>query len=138
MTRATRLLWNALGLLCVGLGVVGAFVPLMPSTVFLLAAAGCFARGNPRLERWLLTHKRLGAPIRRWRENRVIPLRAKLAAFACMAVSGACLGFSRIGILWQSIGIGTLAASACIVLAWPSETGAERNVDCRSDHHQSA
>jgi uncharacterized membrane protein YbaN (DUF454 family) len=79
-----RGVWLVLGLICVGLGVVGALLPLMPTTVFLILAAGCFARSSPRLEAWLLNHKRFGPTLRAWRANGAIPRKAKIAA--CLGI----------------------------------------------------
>lgn len=83
---ALRAGWLALGLLCVALGLIGVLVPLMPTTVFLILAAGCFARSSPRLEAWLLDHPRFGPPLRAWRTEQAIPRRAKLAA--CVGIAG--------------------------------------------------
>ena len=75
-----RGMWLAAGFLCVGLGFVGALVPLMPTTIFLILAAGCFARSSPRLEAWLLNHPRFGPSLWMWREQRAIPKGGKIAA----------------------------------------------------------
>lgn len=80
-----RPVFFALGLLFTALGVVGAFLPLMPTTIFLILAAGCFARSSPRLEAWLLNHRQFGPLIRDWREHGAIPRRAKILAVAGMA-----------------------------------------------------
>lgn len=76
---------TAFGCLNVGLGVVGAFLPLMPTTIFLLIALWAFSRSSLRLHRWLYDHPRLGRSLRAWHTHRVIPLRAK--ALAMMAGS---------------------------------------------------
>ncbi len=49
-----RLLWLLVGLLSLGLGLLGVVVPGLPTTIFLIIAAGCFARCSPRLEQWVL------------------------------------------------------------------------------------
>ena len=85
--RAARLGYIALGVVCVGLGVIGAFLPVMPTTVFLLIAVWAFSKSSLRLENWLLEHKRFGPRLVAWRTNRVIPLPAKLAAWGSMIAS---------------------------------------------------
>lgn len=62
------------------LGVIGAFLPILPTTPFMILAAGCFARSSPRLEAWLLSHPVFGPMLRDWRERGAIPQRAKMAA----------------------------------------------------------
>ena len=71
----------------VALGVLGIVLPLMPTTVFLLLAAACFARSSPRMYDWLLHHPSLGPLIRGWREHRRIPARAKRLAIALIVVT---------------------------------------------------
>lgn len=78
--------WLLLGFLCVGLGFVGAFVPLMPTTIFMILGAGCFARSSPRLEAWLLAHPRFGPTLRAWRAEGAIPRAGKRAACIGIAV----------------------------------------------------
>jgi len=79
-----RLGWSLLGLGFVALGAVGVVVPGLPTTPFLLLAAGCFARGSPRLEAWLLADPVFGPLIREFREHRSVPLRAKVLALVLM------------------------------------------------------
>jgi uncharacterized membrane protein YbaN (DUF454 family) len=78
----------ALGGLMLALGVIGAFLPVMPTTIFLILAAWCFGRSSPRLEAWMLDHPRFGLALRQWREEGAVPLRAKL-----MAVFGMAFGY---------------------------------------------
>lgn len=81
-----RHVYLVLGLLFVALGLVGAFLPVLPTTPFLILAAGCFARSSPRLEDWLLSHPHFGSSLRAWRERGAIPLRAKLLALVGMSI----------------------------------------------------
>jgi len=71
----------------VALGVVGAFLPVMPTVVFMIIAAWCYARGNPALKRKLLAHPTFGPPVRDWEEHRAISLRGKVLGIA-MIVAG--------------------------------------------------
>lgn len=74
------MLWLVAGWFFVLLGFIGALLPLMPTTIFLILAVGCFARSSPRLEAWLLEHPRFGPSLRAWREHGAIPAKAKLLA----------------------------------------------------------
>lgn len=65
------------GWLAIVLGVVGIFLPLLPTTPFLLLAAGCFARSSARFHHWLLNHKYLGPYIHLYLDGKGIPLKAK-------------------------------------------------------------
>ena len=65
------------GTLCVGLGVLGVFLPLLPTTVFLLLAAACYARSSERFHQKLVNHRFLGAYIRNYRDGRGMSPREK-------------------------------------------------------------
>lgn len=80
-----RLVWLTLGFLFLGTGLVGAVLPVVPTTPFLLLAAGCFAKSSPRLHGWLLDHPVFGPPIRNWEENGAISRPAKRLAVGSMA-----------------------------------------------------
>ena len=77
----------ACGVLALAVGLVGVFLPVLPTTPFLLVAAACFARASPRLYRRLADSKMFGPGIREWRHHRSIPWRAKLMAIVLMSVS---------------------------------------------------
>lgn len=80
-----RWVYLAAGFLFLGLAAVGAFLPVMPSTIFVILAAGCFARSSPALERRLLDHPTFGPALVRWRERGAIARPAKAMALAGMA-----------------------------------------------------
>lgn len=88
-----RLLWLAAGATSLLLGLIGIFLPLLPTTPFVLLAAFCFSRGSMRCEAWLLNHPRLGPMVRDWRANRAVPLRAKQIATLMMALSSLLAGY---------------------------------------------
>lgn len=81
---ALRLFWLTTGWLSVGLGVIGIFLPLLPTTPFLLLAAYAFSRGSERLHTWLVEHPRLGPPINDWRAHRAVSRRSKITATGFM------------------------------------------------------
>jgi uncharacterized membrane protein YbaN (DUF454 family) len=80
-----RGLYLTAGIILTGIGIVGAFLPLLPTTIFLIMAAWCFGRSSPRFEAWLLNHPQFGPPLRAWRSSGAIPRRAKYLAFTGMA-----------------------------------------------------
>lgn len=88
-----RVLYLCLGWLMVATGIVGAFLPVLPTTPFLLIALWCFSKSSPKLEAWLLSHPRFGPSLRNWREKGAIPRRAKIAAVSLMTMSYAIFWF---------------------------------------------
>ena len=125
-SRAARLVWLALGLALTGLGVVGLILPVMPGTVFLILAAACFARGSPRLEAWLLAHPRLGPTVVAWRRDRTIPRKAKLLAFAGMALSIVLVSVSGAPPIAVGSTVALVAAGALYVGTRPSQRAGDR------------
>ncbi|MBK7333843.1 MAG: YbaN family protein [Betaproteobacteria bacterium] len=79
-SAAVRWLLVAVGIVATLLGIVGAFVPVLPTTPFLLVAAACFARASPKLDRMLTGSATFGPTILEWRRHRSIPWRTKLVA----------------------------------------------------------
>lgn len=84
--KYTRRVLVVPGFLFVGLGVAGIFVPLLPTTPFLLLAAACFARSSERFYRWLLGNRWFGAYVRDYREGRGVPARVKIFSVALLWV----------------------------------------------------
>ncbi|MFA5665199.1 YbaN family protein [Castellaniella sp.] len=79
-----RFLYTTLGSVALGLGFLGIFLPLLPTTPFLLLAAFCYLRGSARMHAWLMSHPVLGPYIRDFQEGRGIPLQSKCIALALM------------------------------------------------------
>ncbi|ACI93659.1 membrane protein [Afipia carboxidovorans OM5] len=103
-----RRVYLVLGLICVALGFIGVFLPVLPTTPFLILAAACFARSSPRLENWLLSHPRFGPMLRDWRERGAIPRKAKL-----MALAGTSIGFLA---FWAGSNPGPLLMAGVAIL----------------------
>jgi uncharacterized protein len=80
----------ALGCLCFGLGVIGAVVPLLPTTPFLLLAAACWARSSRRFHGWLLGHRVFGPTLRAWEQHRALPPGVKPKAIVLLVVVLGC------------------------------------------------
>src|SRR5262245_26065726 len=110
-----RPLYVVAGVGLTGLGIIGAFLPVMPTTIFLILAAACFARSSPRMEAWLVNHPKWGPSIRAWRENGAIPRRIKFIAIGSMAISFAILAIVHTPALWLEISGAVLAACALFV-----------------------
>jgi len=92
--NAIRFFWFAFGFCCAGLVIVWIALPLLPTAPFLLLAAFAFARSSPRLNRWLLDHRRFGPMIGNWRQHGAISRGAKILAVCAMVAT---LGLTWLG-----------------------------------------
>ncbi|MCC7134260.1 MAG: YbaN family protein [Gemmatimonadales bacterium] len=112
-SRRSRWAFVAAGHLFVALGVVGAFLPVMPTTVFLILAASCYARGSARFHQKLRGHPTFGPVVRDWEEHRAMSRRAKTIAVSMIVVSfGFALFFiplTWIRVLHVAIGVALVA-----------------------------
>lgn len=101
----------ALGTVSLALGVVGIFVPLLPTTPFLLLTAALWVRSSPRMYAWLIAHPRLGGYIRSYRENRAVPRRVKVYTLLLMWTSMLwCVFVPLGGVRWAQAGLLAVAA----------------------------
>jgi uncharacterized membrane protein YbaN (DUF454 family) len=104
------------GTISVGLGLLGIFVPLLPTTPFLLLAAACFMRSSDRLYDWLIHHKWFGEYIRNYREHRAIPLRAKVVTLILLwGVIGTTAWFA-VTLWWVRVLLGLVAVGVTLHL----------------------
>ena len=106
-----RVLFIVIGFFFVGLGVVGAFVPGLPTVVFMLVALGCFAKSSKKFHNWLFYHPIFGEQLQLWKKHQVIPPVAKIAAITSMSLSGGYLIF-----FYQGPGI--ISAVAILFMLW--------------------
>src|SRR5512145_698606 len=97
-----RALFATLGILSVALGIIGVFVPGLPTTVFVIAASYLFARSSPTLEAWLERNRWLGPSLQRFKETRGMRSRSKALALVSM---------------WAGLGISIHALTAVGVVA---------------------
>lgn len=77
-----------LGLLFVGLATLGIFLPVLPTTPFLLLAVACFARSSEKLHEWLLSNRTFGPVIKHWQESKSMPRRAKVYSIISIVLVG--------------------------------------------------
>jgi uncharacterized membrane protein YbaN (DUF454 family) len=103
-----------LAVVSLAVGIVGIFVPVLPTVPFILLAAWAAARSSPRLSAWLEGHPRHGRYLREWRQGGVVRRPAKLAATLAMSIS-ALVVLATVGLRWPAaFAIGSMAC----VLAW--------------------
>lgn len=98
-----RYFYIALGWVFFAIGFIGVFVPLLPTTVFMLLALWAFSRGSKRLHDYLWQHPRFGPAVRDWYLYRMVPRRAKVAAVSLMSLSSVFLVFVFNVPLWGVI-----------------------------------
>ena len=93
------LFWRSVVVIFVILGFIGALLPGMPTTVFLILAAWAASKGWPQMDAWLLNHPKYGPTLRAWRENGTVPRKAKWFASVMMLVSAILMLFTNAPLL---------------------------------------
>ncbi|MFT4538737.1 MAG: uncharacterized membrane protein YbaN (DUF454 family) [Planctomycetota bacterium] len=116
------------GFICTVLGTVGAFVPVLPTTPFLLLAAACFSRSSPRFHRLLLANRIMGPYLVQWQHDHTIPREAKRKAYTVLVIT-----FTSSILLVEGTGLritlGVIAVALIMFLRWLPTTNAERLMD---------
>lgn len=105
--------YRALGFVLLGCGFVGLWLPLLPTTIFLIGAAACFARSSPALQRYLMNHPKFGPPLRDWFDERAISSTGKAAALFGMGI-----GMAIIVLTIGSLAIIGLASVVMLGSGW--------------------
>ena len=97
-----RFILIAFGWVCVVLGVLGVFLPLLPTTPFLLLASACFMRGSPRLNLWLTTHPTFGPILHNWHQHGAISRKVKRRA-NIMIVASFAFSIAVVPLVWHKM-----------------------------------
>ncbi len=117
ISAPVRWFWIGLGFFFVALGFIGAFVPVMPSTVFFIIAAWCFSRGSERWLQWLLALPTVGPLVRDYRDGKGMPARTKLIAVSMLSVA-VLISAWRLQTVYGRVGVIALGAvGAWFILA---------------------
>ena len=98
--KLKRQLLIIIGTICVVIGIIGIFIPILPTTPFLLLAAACYMRSSQKFYRWLMNNRLFGSYIRNYIEGRGIPIKVKVFTIV---------------LLWVTIGISIWAVANLIV-----------------------
>lgn len=114
--------YMAFGWLCFGLGFIGIFLPILPTTPFMIVALWAFSKGSPKLHAWLLNHPKFGSILQDWEQHKVIPIKAKLTAATFIGASAIyILFFSNVPTYAAIMSVSTMACAITYVLTRPSK-----------------
>lgn len=119
-------LYLALGYLSFALGFIGIFLPILPTTPFMIVALWAFSKGSKKMHSWLLNHPKFGTSLQAWEQHRVIPIKAKLTAFVFILASATyILFFSNVPTYAVIMSVSTMACAITYVLTRPSKVKQE-------------
>ncbi|MBT3274973.1 MAG: YbaN family protein [Spirochaetales bacterium] len=111
-----KVLLIILGFLSLSLGIVGIFLPLLPTTVFLLISAWCWARSSERFYKWLMNNRWLGSYIRNYSEGKGITARQKIFTFTLLWVGIGATAIFAVSALWLKLVLFGIACGVTIHL----------------------
>ncbi len=116
-----RVFYFSLGWLFFALGAIGALLPVMPTTPFMLLALWAFSQSSERFHNWLYNHRFFGPPLQKWQQYRVIPLPAKIVSVSFMSISLVYMTlFVPVPIWVKAIIASLMAYGAWFILTKPS------------------
>lgn len=135
-----KVVYNLLGALFLVLAILGIFLPVLPTTPFLLLSAALFYRGSDRCYRWLMQHPRLGPYIENYRKYKAIPLGTKIFSVSLLWITILISAFVVLDIIWLRILLLLIALAVSVhILSFKTlhkkdidpeqETGKDRNVE---------
>ena len=137
MKELIRILLFTCGTISVVLGIIGMFLPVMPTTPFLLLASICYSRSSKRFYNWLITNRWCGKYIRNYREGRGIPLGQKIFTISLLWLSIGCTSWFVISLWWVRLILVAIAIGVTIHLMMiktfrPEEQNTNRLRECDS------
>lgn len=125
MTRGPlRWLLLSLGTVLTALAAVGAFLPVLPTTPFLILAAACFVRSSPTFHARLLENRVFGPYLKQWEKDHTIPMEAKRKAYGLILVTFG-VSIFVVGATALRIMLVVIALALCALLAWLPTTESE-------------
>lgn len=114
--RVLRTILFSAGAIALALGIIGAFLPILPTTPFVLLAAWCFLKSSPRAHQWLYRQPLIGEALRNWEQHRAISRRAKISAISIIAISAIVIGF-KVQIMWvKAVVLSILTAVSAFIV----------------------
>ena len=122
MKKTGSFFYTATGHVSLALGIAGIFLPIVPTTPFLLLSAACYAKGSEKFYMWLTTHRYLGPYINDWRNKKGIPLKTKIWALFLMLSVMSLTVFFFVPLLLVKILLGVIAAAVTVyILSLPTK-----------------
>lgn len=120
-----RVVLFSLGFISLALGILGAFLPVLPTTPFLLLSAWCFLKSSPKAHQWLYHHQMLGKPLRDWEKNKSIAKSTKVVALSMIVLSLAAM-WSKPLMLGVQISVTVLLVCVSVFIVTRNSNGADR------------
>lgn len=111
--------YSLLGLVLLAVGIIGVWVPILPTTIFLIGAAACFARSSPRLYAYLVRHPKYGQTLRHWFDEGAISKRGKAAALWGMGLGMVLVVLTIQDLRWVALAAIIVLASGWYVMSRP-------------------
>ena len=114
ISKPIQILLITLGTFFVGVGIAGIFIPVLPTTPFLLISAALYAKSSTRFYNWLINNRIFGQYIKNYREGKGIPLRLKIITITLLWLTIGCSAIFAVDILWVRIMLVIIAAGVTV------------------------
>ena len=114
ISKPIQILLITLGTFFVGVGIAGIFIPVLPTTPFLLLSAALYAKSSTRFYNWLINNRIFGQYIKNYREGKGIPLRLKIITITLLWITIGCSAIFAVYILWVRIMLVIIAAGVTV------------------------